>query len=614
MQINTTYINPLQKLKLFIIIVVLIGFKQKSFSQTQESYMMAQQFYMNGEYEKAKNIYEKLIQNKQYKEIIFDNYVNTLLKLKEYNEAEKNIKRAIRESPENYSRKIILGQLYLEKGDNKDAEKIFNDIIKELPQDVFKIGQIANHFYRINNFDYAIKTFLNGRKVLNNQQQFSLELINLYRYMRIKDGLVEELINVLDTRSDYLPAAKSNISRTFETDEDYQMLKSVLLKTVQKAPQNINFNDLLAWTYIQLKEYDMALIQTIAMDKRTNDNGAKVFSLAEIMKDDKAFGSAERAYNYVIEKGNHFPYYINSRVELLKVKQYQLNAQQNTQSDASYLENAYQQLLNEFGKNAHTLFAIKELAKLKANVLNKSEEAEKLLEEALELRGVSADEIALLKLELADIYTLNNNPWDASLLLSQVEKSHPNTPIGQDAKFRNARLSFYNGDFNWAKAQLDVLKASTSQLIANDALDLSLLIQDHLMQDSTGAALKLYARAEFLRHKNQFENTLLLLDSILLKYPDTDLTDDILLSKARIFTAQKKYDAAVLAYQKIIAHHSSGIWADDALYSLAVLYEDILKDTNRAKVYYQQLINDFTGSLFVNDARKRLRNIRGDNL
>src|SRR5690606_21172784 len=172
-----------------------------------------------------------------------------------------------------------------------------------------------------------------------------------------------------------------------------------------------------------------------------------------------------------------------------------------------------------------------------------------------------------------------------------------NTILGQEAKFRNAKLAFYNGDFKWAKAQLDVLKASTSQLIANDALDLSLLIQDHLALDTQGNALKLYARAEFLRSKNQYDATLQLLDSISLQFPDTDLSDDILLSKARIFTAQEKHIQAIETYQIIIAEFPTSIWADDAIYSTGLLYEKFLNQPDKAQEYYQKLIHNHPDSL-----------------
>ncbi|HEU0125225.1 MAG TPA: tetratricopeptide repeat protein, partial [Flavobacterium sp.] len=548
--------------------------------------------------DKAKSIYENLYQTNTYKDLIYDNYIQTLIKLRDYADAEKIIRKKIKEENNNFSHKLHLGQILKEKGDNNEAEKIFNDIIRTMPPDAFYISQVANQFYRINDYQLALKTFLNGRKILGNDREFAYELINIYRFLKIKDGLSIELINILDHNPEFLSMAKSNVSRTFETNEDYLFLKSEILKKLQKSPQNIELADFLAWTHIQLKEYSMALIQVIALDKRTNDNGSRVFALANILSENKAFEEAEKGYHYLIAKGPNQSYYVVSKVSLLKIKEAQFASDQLNQSGVLLLEKNYEELLNEFGKNSRTLFAVKELAKLKANVLNKPQEAELLLEAALTFNGLKTEDIATIKLDLADIYVLNNNPWEASLVLGQVEKSLPNDPLAQEAKFKNAKLSFYNGDFKWAKAQLDVLKASTSQLIANDALDLSLLIQDNTLHDTLGKALKIYARAEFLRTQNHYAQAIATLDSIETIFPNNELTDDILLSKARIYTSQNQINDAVSAYEAIINNHTQSIWADDALYSLGVVYDDTLKNKEKATAYYQKLIEDFPGSLF----------------
>ena len=269
-------------------------------------------------------------------------------------------------------------------------------------------------------------------------------------------------------------------------------------------------------------------------------------------------------------------------------------------------------MLLEFGKTNQTLFAIRQLANLKAFYLHQTTEAETLLENVLTLNNQDLKSIADVKLELADIYLINNNRWDAALLYGQVEKSFSNEPLGQEAKFRNAKLSFYYADFNWAKAQLDVLKASTSQLIANDALDLSLLLQDQLNFDSTGSALEIYAKAELMLFKNQTNKALLVLDSINLKYPNNNLAAEILISKSKIYTQQKEFKKAANALIEISEKYNYSIWADNALFNLASLEEQELNNPTLAQIHYEQLITNFPGSLFGIEARKRFRNLRGD--
>ncbi|MEO5909510.1 MAG: tetratricopeptide repeat protein [Pelobium sp.] len=595
---------------LFLLIIILLSVKP-AFAQVENEVILAEQFYRNGEYDKALVIYEKLYQTKNGSNLYYDNYLNTLQKLKKYDEAEKLINKKIKED-QRY--KIDLGQLYLEKGDLNASDKIFDSIVQNMPANQNMISEIATSFYATGNYDYAIKAFLNGRKILKSDDIFIYELINLYRYKKIKDGLTTEILKLIEIQPEFMAMAKSNLSRTFETSEDYNELKSQLLKKIQKDPQNANFIDLLAWQYLQQQQFDLALLQIIALDRRMNDNGSRVFNLANLFLDNKAYDPANKAYEYLISKGSNSPYYISARVALLRSKNQQILDGQYTQQEIASLVEDYEKLLAEFGKNNQTVFAIRQLANLKALYLNQLDQAQQLLEEIIDFNGVKPQTIGEVKLDLADIYVLNNNKWEAALLYGQVEKSFANEPLGQEAKFKNAKLSFYNGDFGWAKAQLDVLKASTSQLIANDALDLSLLIQDNLAADTTGNALKIYAKADLLQFKNQFATALITLDSVNTLFPTNDLADDILMMKSKIYLKQNNIDQAVISLQDIISNFGFSIWADDALFTLATLEEDKLNDKANAQKLYEQLIAQFPGSLYVIEARKRFRNLRGDAL
>ncbi|MFC5282029.1 tetratricopeptide repeat protein [Pedobacter alpinus] len=578
-------------------------------AQSENDAELAKHFYTNGEYGKSLAIYQKLYNSLNGNDLYFSEYYTTLLKLKKYDEAEKIINKKIKN---NFKYGVDLGQLYLEKGETDKANKTFENVISKTPAVEFTITDIANSFYGIANFEFAIKTFLNGRRLLKDDNAFTYELINLYRYKKLKEPLTYEVVNLVENEASFLANAKNTISRAYESTEDYETLKSILFKKIQKNPQNINFINLLAWVFLQQKQYDLALVQLIALDRRLNDTGGSVYNFATILVENKAFETAEKAFNYLLNKPKNSPYYIASRIGILKCKNIQIiNTPLNNENIKS-LGSDYEKLLDEYGKNNQTIFALRDLANLEAFYLDNEERAIELLELSLNLPNVKLSDLAEIKLDLAHIYTLNNQPWDAALLYGQVEKSFEGDVLGQEAKFKNAKLSFYNGDFNWAKAQLDVLKASTSQLIANDALDLSLLIQDNLNSDSSGQALKMYAKADLLLFKNQYDIALLTLDSIGKLYPQTDLADDILMLKAQTYNKQKQYELAKENFLNLIANYSYSIWADDALFNLAVLEEEFLNDSTNAKIHFEKLINDYPGSLYVIEARKRFRNLRGD--
>lgn len=599
------------KLKKIWILLWMIFASTVIYAQNPNDPLLAQQFYRNGEYDKALSVYEQLYKSKNGAILYYNDYLNTLLKLKQYNEAEKLINKKIKENP---SFKLDLGNLYQEKGDLPAATKIYDGILKNMPPNQFEITEIANSFYAAGNYDYAIKTFLNGRKVLKDEEIFTFELINLYRFKRINNGLTTELLKIIENQPQYLQLAKTSITRAFENDTDYNNLKSVLLKKIQKDPQNTNYINLLAWQFIQQKEFDLALVQIIALDKRMNDTGGSVYALATLLTENEAYDAANKGFEYLISKGNQNQYFISAKIASLKNKNDQISRGNPNVEEIKRLATAYEQLLQEYGKKVNTIYVMRQLANLKAFRLNQLTEAQTILEEALVIPGVKDQTLAEIKLELADIYVFNNDRWEAALLYGQVEKSFSNEPLGQEAKFKNAKLSFYNGDFSWAKAQLDVLKASTSQLIANDALDLSLLLQDNLAFDTTGNALKMYARADLLQFKNEYTQSLSLLDSINIVFPNNDLADDILQSKSKIYLKKSDYQKTIEILKELIDKYSTSIWADNALFTLATLEEEKLGDKASAQKHYEKLMTDFPGSLFVIEARKRFRNLRGDTL
>ncbi|MES2060279.1 MAG: tetratricopeptide repeat protein [Bacteroidota bacterium] len=573
--------------------------------------LLARQYAASGEQQKALDIYQKLF--KQDNEAYYQQYFNTLLTFKKFDEAETITKKMLRKYPGNNEFVIALGNVYTQQGNIAKADALYNDLIKNLPADQGAIANIASQFYQSANADYAIKIFLQGRKLLHNDDAFAFELITLYRYKRDKGALTEEYLNFLPANPVFLSQAESTLATIYEGPADYDMLKVSLLKRIQKDPQQIVYPNLLTWQFLQQKEFDMALNQALALSRRQNDDGSNVFELCRTLVANGAYDAAIRGYEYLISKGDKSNQnYISAKIELINTKNLKVTNGQYIQADLLGLEKDYTDLLNELGRGRGTVFAMQKLANLQAFKLHKLKDAQTLLESAIVIPGVKPALLAACKLDLGDIYLLNNQPWDATLLYSQVEKDNTGTTIAQDAALRNAKLAYYTADFNWARRQLDILKAATTQLIANDALNLSLLISDNLNADSSGNALKIYSRADLLIFAEQPAKAMLTLDSIDKKYPGNALQADILMAKARIMLQQKDFTNAVTILKEIVEKHAFDLWADDAVFMLGDIYETKLNDTNLAKTYYQKIITDYPGSLWINDARKRFRLLRGD--
>ncbi|RKR81440.1 lipopolysaccharide biosynthesis regulator YciM [Mucilaginibacter gracilis] len=609
--LHTLLRNNKQKvwLKQLCVITVLLLAGLTAHAQ-MEDLELAMQYSRNGEPQKAADIYQKLykLSNESY----FQFYFKSLIGIKKFDEAESITKKMMRKHPQDYQYNIALGNLYREKGLQDKADAVFNDIIKNMPAEQSTVSEIAMQFYQAENADLAIKTFVQGRKILHNNDLYSNELSSLYRYKHDKPNMVNEFISLLLRHPEFVGQMKNTLLNQFDGNDDYNMLKAALLKAIQANPQQLVLADMLTWQYLQQKQFDQALLQALALSRRQKDDGSSIFDLCQTLVSNAAYDEAIRGYEYIISKGKDNEFYVSAKIELLTAKNLKITSGKYEQADLLGLEKDYQNLLSEFGRNSSTAFAMQKLAQLQAFKLHKLNDAQKLLEDAITIPNIRPNTLANCKLDLGDVYLLNNKPWDATLMYSQIEKSFPATAIAQEAQYRNAKLAYYTGDFTWAKGQLDVLKAATSQLIANDALNLSLMISDHTAFDSTGNALKMYARADLLIFKQEPDKALITLDSIDKAYPGNNLINDILMAKARIHIQKKEYELAANNLKIIADDNKFDLWADDAVYMLGDIYENQLNDKAKAQAYYQRIITDYPGSSWLNDARKRFRTLRGD--
>ena len=594
---------------LFILIISASGLK----AQLSSEEALAMQYFQSGEFEKAALLYEKLF-NRTKNISFYDPYINSLIKIKQFNEAEKLSRSLLKSNPGNFTYSVDIGRIYQEKGEQEKALEWFNTLIRTMPANEFAIKDLAITLYRAEAYDFSIKAFITGRKLLNNDNAFNYDLLSLYRFRKDKPMLIQEYINLLSTNPEALPQAQSVLGNILEGSEDFDQLRSSILRRLQKEPQSIVMTEFLTWQYIQQKDFDMALRQILALDRRLKEDGSRVYELSRLLISNLAFDQAIESLNYLVSKGAANRYYIPAKIDLLNVKTRQLTSVKFSKEDLINLETDFNSLLKEFGRSSGTAFAIRQLANLQAYYLEKPADAAQQLEKLLELPGLPPQIIGQTKSDLGDIYILTGEVWEAALLYGQLEKAYANEPLGQEARFKNAKLAYYQADFMWAKAQLDVLKSSTSQLIANDALNLSLLISDNLQNETDTAALRKYADADLMIFKNQSDKALKILDSINVLYPGNSLADDIYMAKSKIFIKNNEYNQAIEQLVGIIENYPSELWGDDAVFILADIYETRLNQPVKALELFQKIITDFPGSLHVIEARKRFRKLRGDKL
>ncbi len=583
--------------------------------QSSTDEQLAFQYLQNKEYDKAVVYYEKFF-SKRDGISYYNPYVLCLTKLKQFDKAEKVIKKMIKQYPQNVTYIVDLGVLYDNNGNKAKAGSEYEHAIKQLQPDQRQIFDLANSFIALHEWDYAIATYQYGRKLLHGFYPFNAEIADVYSKKGDLPAMVNEYLDLLEDNSDQVQAVQNGLQPSFGEEKDEkknETIKTELLKRIQSKSEKTIFSELLIWFFIQEKNFNAAFVQSKALDKRLHEEGDRLMSLGYMCVSNEDYDNASRCYQYVIEKGKGNYNYINARMEFLNALYKKVTGKFNySANDLTELEKNFIITLNELGKQAETAVLIKNLAHLDAFYLNKTKEASDLLNEAIKLPRINQQIQAECKLELGDILLMTGEIWDASLLYSQVEFDFKHEPIGNEAKLRNAKLSYYNGEFKWAQAQLDVLKGATEKLISNDAMELSLTISDNLKEDGDSLALSMFARSDLFAFRNQFDRSLLTLDSILNKFHLTSLADDILYKKYQIKLKQGKFTEAADHLQKLLDNYSFDILGDDALFKLAELNEVYLNAPDKAKQLYEELLTKFPGSLYTVEARKKFRRLRGD--
>lgn len=574
---------------------------------------LANQYYMNGEYEKAGTLYGQLAENDRgLSDYYFERYLNCLLNLEKYDEGELALKKQLKKSPANVKLYVFYGTLYERMGKNEEAQAQYQKAIEKVAPDYPAVTQLANTFVNNAKYDLAIKTYEHGATLFKDPNQFAYNLGDLYRRKGDTPKMIDAYLSSLAADPSRLVSIQTLLAR-YLSDAEYTELQTQLYNRLQ-ADNNADFIELLAWSFVQRRDFKSALRQYKALDKRLGEPGQRIFKLANDAANARDYDTAIAGFEYIItEKGAQNPFFFDAKREAMNCRRRKITEGfAYTTEDLRTLESEYVSFLGQFSRGRQTAYIIIQLADLEAFYINDLAKAISLLDELRQTPGIDRNTLARVKINLADFYLMNGDIWESTLLYSQVDKDFREELLGQEARFKNAKLSYYNGDFEWAQAQFDVLKASTSKLISNDALDLSVFIMDNLNSDTTTDAMALYAAAELLVFQNRFPEAFLKLDSLRISYPENTLQDDILYLEAQIYEKKRDYTKAAELYQLVADKFKEDIRADNSLYALAKLYEEKLNEPEKAKALYEKIFLDYSGSVFAVDARKRYRILRGD--
>ncbi|MDB9775107.1 tetratricopeptide repeat protein [Vicingaceae bacterium] len=600
-----------------LVLAMLLPFLVSAQNTVETDLKLADQFYENNEVEKALSIYEEIYEKTSF----FNTYKRILeiyIEQKDFKKAEDLVKKRIKSRKDSYRYYVDLGLVYREEGDEKKAGKSFEDAIKEVTPAQSYYITLANDFAAVNEYDYAIEVYKNAQRTTGKDLQYNFQLANMYGRKGEIAAMINEYMDILAENESYIQSIQNVLQTILNPNpngEVKEILRTNLLTRIQKQPEKTIFSELLIWQYIQEKNFNGAFIQAKAIDKRLSENGTRIYSLGRLALSNEEYDIAINCYQYIIDKGRPNLYYNGARINLVDaIKEKIIHTENYTAEELQEVNKSYKSSLSDLGKNRSTVELMNSYAHFLAFYLDSLDAAVSMLNEAIEMPGAPRPIIAEAKIELADVLLILDDRWEASLLYSQVEKEFKYDEIGERAKFKNAKISYYSGDFLWSQAQLNALKGSTSKLISNDAIELSLLITDNIGLDSIADPLEMYARAELLLFQNKADDAKVVLDSIPQFFPASSLNDELLYLHYKIDYKKGNYENAASSLRKLIGTYATDILGDDGHFYLAKLLEEKLDQPEEAMELYKLILTNYSNSIHVVEARKHFRSLRGDTL
>jgi tetratricopeptide (TPR) repeat protein len=599
--------------------LVALGFAAALFAQSTNPIQLAEEYLQQGEVEKAKAEFEKLARNRQILPLIHDSYFNLLLSEKSFDEAEKYLKYAIRQLPNDFNYEVDMAVLYRTMKLEDQADKHLDQLIEEIAKDSDErqkrnnIRILAQMLFQKDFREKAIKTYEVGREVFGDSDMFALDLATVYRVMGEKEKMIREYLHFSKTQPTSVGFVKNSLQRYLEEPEDMDLLEGVLYEFIQEEAGNPVYNELLIWTHLQQKNFSAALRQARALDRRLDNRAHNILNVGIIAYENKDYKNAAKAFEYIIADFKESPNFrLAQRYSLLAEEEVIKQSYPVDTMRVRQLIGKYQSFKEESKDLFTALEAQRRIALLQAFQLNKIDTAIATLTELVQQPIGKHRILAEAKMDLADIYLLDQQPWESILLYGQVERMFKDEPLGYMAKLKSAKLSYFKGEFELAQSHLDILKLATSREIANDALDLSILIKNNTVFDSTDVVMQDYANVELMIFQNQRTEALAAMDSMLAKYDRHSITDEVLMLKAQTLRQLGEFEQALNALRLINEKYSYDILADDALYLTGVILEEDLKKSDEAMKVYNDLLTRFKGSIYVAEARNRFRTLRGD--
>lgn len=572
------------------------------------------ELYNREKYDAAIEIFKKLYK-KQPDETNYTYLLNCYKATKSYGEAEDLVKTRMKKNPDQRL-PIDLGYFQLLQKKNEYAAQSFDEAYLQIAKNPGLAYNLSEHFTKYGLYQEALKAFEIAEQA-NPNMAFHYQKGLIYAEMGDMENMYREYLELIEQSPTYYQSVRERMARNITNDpnnESNVILRNQLLKKIQQT-QNIRFSELLIWQYTEEEQYDKALRQLKALDKRNENMDGSIYALGEKTMAKNNFEVAIESFDYLKNKGQMGGFFEESVYNGLKAKRLKLESTVGAQqTDYLKLAKEHQADLDIIGQNEGRVLIKNNLAQILFFNLQMQDSAMSMLTQTINrYANTYRRPVAQSKMLLGDMLLAKNQSFDAIFKYMEVERAYPDSPLGDEAKFMKGMVAYYTADFAWALSQFEVLKSSTTKLISNDALEMAILISDNSVEDTLYQGLTYFAKADFYKFRNMRDSALQTLDLLITVFPDHALREEALLLQARLFLQVGQYQRAVEALNTMLMS-GGDIWADDALMLLGEIYSQNIGDNEKAMEAYERILFNHPGSTFVPEARRRYRALRGDKL
>jgi tetratricopeptide (TPR) repeat protein len=602
----------MKKILLLITFASTLLYAQSAFDLNSK-YALAQSYLQGGQYEKAKSLLEDLYAEQPANYQFFQSLNDVYVQLKDYDSSINLIESWIKKSNPDINLYGMLGKTYYIKGDENKAFEIWDNALKTLPQSEVNYRVIANYAIERRAFDKAIEYLKKGQDISSNPIFFAYDLANLYSVTMQYKNATEEYCMILSQSPGQAGLVEGRILNFIGKPGALEQAISIVEKYAQS--DNINFKELLAKLYSEAKDYDKAFKLYQKIDEIQNSQGSQLLNFAQFLYDEKIYKTSAEVYNDVINKFPNSPFIPNAKLGYAKTLEAVLFENENKDSsdwkpyynpvsadvsEADKVVNAYLQIVKLYNHSETANEALLRIGEIKLFKQNDITESKQYFEQIVKDSPLS-QYAGKAYLDLGEAELINGNLVKATEYFSHVisnltyQQNDKNT-----ASYKLARIYFYKGDFETAKNALSPLLNNLQNSSANDALELSLLMNT---SQSDSSNLTLFALAEKLAGERKFAEAFKRYESVASDPQKFMLQNLAALRGAEMQLAMSNYDTSIVLLQKIASDKDANIYADKALYLLGEIYQFGLKDSVKAIESYEDLLARFPNSLYLDEAR-----------